>query len=1191
MDSRTRLDHALFQLTPTRTRCDLVIFADGGGNEKLASGLLAPFLTHLKCAKDQISKGGYSITLRPSGSNAPWFTKATLQRFVRFVNQPEVLERFVTLEKEIVQIENSIQTNELTNSNALVQAEAADGNSNKAAVVSKLKAETNGTVDASPEENSKIRLQRVLETRRAVLCKEQAMAYARALVARFEPDYLDDLISFADAFGASRLREACINFIELCKQKNEDRLWINELAAMQACPPPVMPYLETSGIILAGEDNDPTHIPNLMINVNQNGKSNGALDTSVSDSTTSHGSLDASNDTSFPLPPQTSSMDGKTQVPASWPNHLPQYMHNFQGPVFHPYQGYMFPGMQVPPYYPGNVKWPPNMEDSGPHVDRETDDHRNHKSRRNKKKYSQGKMQDNAEQDESTEESESSYESESDEQTRHGKKHSSKEQSRKKRHGKKSSRKVVIRNINYISSKRDEEGSGSEESSSDENGVIDGDAIKQQVEEAVGSLERRHKPSSRRHKKQGGVKYSNGDDEQETKSINAVDNSEKKNDNWDAFQNLLLQDKDTSTFDEEPRPMHEYFSEEGKHSTLGFEQEKITKQRAISSDDFVVTGRGTGNESRAQVEYFESGDNVVPIIKKHSPEEELLFSQRIEESGNNSHVNLSDSVVGSSKNKCSTDGEWFLGNQTHIAANLDESKDLNIYDGAYSSSSTVHTEKNKKDVLVDDSFMVHDRQVVDQSDSLLRNDMRFVPEIGATHYEYGVPEASKDKPEAFTAHEPDDLYMMLDRDSAAEATMTSWTPEMDYNNFSSAVANKKAVESENTDCADAIDSSNPKGKTGKTNGVPGEKGAGKEARSKVLNGSLGRNRTDLASRTKKPAPAGRSISVKSKAERDEENRKKLEELRLERQRRIAERSTSRGTTTAKPKRVSSESKMGSTSPNSEKAQGDTKPNKPVLRSSTIERLATARTTSPKVSTPQSNGLPKKQPVKSNGVAATNKKPSPNKMKPSENDPKKLKRVLSSESNAKEKESVVITEAQSLNPAAAIAVQPSNTSRNSEDVKELPSISLVEKNEVKVLDDQRHDEISSEPIQSQPLQNDQLIGNAEVMPKESPVLISEEQKTEKIAESTLNSNLASPKKDSIITFVSIKEDSAAVESSLLSQEISEIEISTPPPSSETAEEALHSSRKKWNSDESSPKATKGFRKLLFFGKKSKTSAVN
>ncbi|KAK8261241.1 hypothetical protein V6Z11_D13G173800 [Gossypium hirsutum] len=78
MDLRTRLDYVLFQLTPTRTRCELVIFARKE-SEKLASGLLDPFISHLKTTKDQISKRGYSITLRPVGLT-PWFTKATLQR-------------------------------------------------------------------------------------------------------------------------------------------------------------------------------------------------------------------------------------------------------------------------------------------------------------------------------------------------------------------------------------------------------------------------------------------------------------------------------------------------------------------------------------------------------------------------------------------------------------------------------------------------------------------------------------------------------------------------------------------------------------------------------------------------------------------------------------------------------------------------------------------------------------------------------------------------------------------------------------------------------------------------------------------------------------------------------------------------------------------------------------------------------
>ena len=56
----------------------------------------------------------------------------------------------------------------------------------------------------------RVRLQRVLDNRKAMLCKEQAMAYARALVAGFYPESMDDLICFADAFGASRLRSASI---------------------------------------------------------------------------------------------------------------------------------------------------------------------------------------------------------------------------------------------------------------------------------------------------------------------------------------------------------------------------------------------------------------------------------------------------------------------------------------------------------------------------------------------------------------------------------------------------------------------------------------------------------------------------------------------------------------------------------------------------------------------------------------------------------------------------------------------------------------------------------------------------------------------------------------------------------------------------------------------------------------------
>lgn len=63
----------------------MIIIANGK-KEKIASGLLNPFLAHLKTAQDQIAKGGYSILLEPDPDNdATWFTKGTVERFVKFL--------------------------------------------------------------------------------------------------------------------------------------------------------------------------------------------------------------------------------------------------------------------------------------------------------------------------------------------------------------------------------------------------------------------------------------------------------------------------------------------------------------------------------------------------------------------------------------------------------------------------------------------------------------------------------------------------------------------------------------------------------------------------------------------------------------------------------------------------------------------------------------------------------------------------------------------------------------------------------------------------------------------------------------------------------------------------------------------------------------------------------------------------
>ncbi|OEL34202.1 hypothetical protein BAE44_0004777 [Dichanthelium oligosanthes] len=175
-------------LLPIFSRCDLVVVANGR-KEKIASGLLNPFVAHLKVAQEQIAKGGYSITLEPDPEiDVSWFTRGTVERFVRFVSTPEVLERVTTIESEILQIEDAIAI-QGNDSLGLRSVENHNGKS----------------VDCMEGQTLIAQLLRVLETRKTVLCKEQAMAFARAVAAGFDIDNLVYLITFAERFGASRL--------------------------------------------------------------------------------------------------------------------------------------------------------------------------------------------------------------------------------------------------------------------------------------------------------------------------------------------------------------------------------------------------------------------------------------------------------------------------------------------------------------------------------------------------------------------------------------------------------------------------------------------------------------------------------------------------------------------------------------------------------------------------------------------------------------------------------------------------------------------------------------------------------------------------------------------------------------------------------------------------------------------------
>lgn len=1181
MDSTALLDYALFMLTPTRTRCDLVIFASGL-KEKLASGLLEPFVSQLRCAKEQISKGGYSITLQPPSSvPSPWFTKATLQRFVRFVSTPEVLERFVTIEIEIEQIDRSVQPNDLSYNMASSESEgnisASNGNSKKSTASSKARIESNGIGDAASEENSKACLQRALETRKLVLRKEQAMAYARALVVGFETDCIDDLINFSETFGASRLREACINFIGLCKKKKNDSLWMDELAAMQSCSRSELSFLGTSGIILAGEEND--RAQNMMIDLQNGlsgGKQNPIMDTSVSDSTASHGSVEISQDEKTQVP----------QVPMSWPHHFAQYMNNFQGPPFQqmPPSPYVFPGMNVGhQYFPRNMQRPPSREDSV--FDQGPTDRRRHRSLSRKEEKSS--------QDAITDSNDSSSGSDSDEYSPQRERPSLKDQMRRRNHGKKSSRKVVIRNINYITSRRDgDEGGTSEDNSFSEDGLINGESLKQHVQEVVGSLERHQKTTH--HKRQHGSKQSHN----VSGSTGDDGNIVAKNDSWDAFQNLLMKDRDSDSNTES--------------QSIQFKEEIFTAksfpgamQRAVPSDTFLLNDRDNCNENNHPPrEKFYPDEDTHPIIKREdNTVEELFFSHRNEELGNYSKDIVSDHANECSRIKSRAVGDCVVDDRPDVSQ--DEGLNLNTFEQDYASSLAGDGYKNtverKKDVFVDDSFMVNALSVPNEEDdnSQLRTDISMITGIvGASQLENSKIDIPQGK--SFGAKEPNDLCMVLDRNDVAGSSV-AWTPEMVFGNeISERPSDVAAIQ-----CVDSNSASNDKA-TGKNGRAFIGKGSSKEPKPKSLGGSLRKTKSDIIYRSHKPSPGRKMMDLKSKSEKEEENRRMKEELALQRQKRIAERSAASGSFKATSKKTP----LGNTTAVTSKSAKTTissltpemkKVTRSVMKSSTIDRLATGRRHTDE---PSKSNQPKKATLKANGVTGTaepekaygvyNKIQSTKKVKLSDQrgGPKDSNNVLSSASDRRKKVSTDVTPpAVPMNPSLAQATQIPKGKDYSNSIK-MDCVTSVERDagELNSKIDHMDDKISNGNLRTVPTENGYLEPSYskgdDGGKSEASDILCEDKKTSNdirvaedpipvLATDALNIN---------------REDQSVAKP--ISPEISEIEMSTPPPSNGVSPdlEATHL-RKKWNNGEGTPKAAKGFRKLLLFGRKSHNIAAS
>lgn len=825
MKSSTRLDSIVFQLTPTRTRCDLVITAHGE-SEKIASGLLNPFLAHLRAAQEQIGKGGYSIVLEPKrGSDSIWFTKGTVERFVRFVSTPEILERVYTIESEIVQIEKaiSIQNNGDTAAHFQVEDLPAKAEEN----IEGSKVATNGNEKAlvlyqpsthQPEEdrstmqekNSKVQLVQVLETRKTVLQKEQGMAFARAVAAGFDIDNIAALHSFAESFGASRMMGACNRFVDLWKAKHESGQWV-DVEAMSCRSD--LPSMNASGIMLLGS-NEKELWPQGEAVSEKNG-------IPFATGAGSDGRPQAYNQEQPSL---------KEQIPGQFPHPMfPSWQMHSQGSGFPVFQPYPMPGMPYYQNYPGNS---PFFQPPYPPLD---DPILHSGQRTRQRRHSMDSRDLSAEietQDMDASGSRRQGDADTDEED------SVRQRSRKK--GSKSSRKqsgtVVIRNINYIASAKQGFSDSDPESNSD-SGTDDED--------------RKAKADEMRKLKKKGASAEAGDDG-----------------HWQAFQNFLLKDADDSN----NSARSDMFAMEGKVQGR--------MRQALIADAASMLGRCNmgGNEDADFSELHDLEGNMT-CLRKPIAEQMLDCGKEAQSADGRTDRQLIDVGGQRCAYRRSADAniDSMINRQEKLTDLWDSSLDPAITNG-FRVSSNNNNRGTALDIADESVVILHKSRSLDQVGGDGRTSMDM---------DYEVPSALQGAENHTVRHrsrsnfEPDDLNLMPDR---VEHGSSGYDPALDYeiqaqvNDASKLGGKKKEV---------MTDAKGGPKKGVKEQKLKTEKriiAVTKREKPSKLSPS-----EDARARAEK-LRAFKADLQKLKKEKEEEQIKRLAALRLERQKRIAARS-------------------------------------------------------------------------------------------------------------------------------------------------------------------------------------------------------------------------------------------------------------------------------------------------------------
>ncbi|KAL3812457.1 hypothetical protein ACJIZ3_013725 [Penstemon smallii] len=845
MKRSTRLSSAVFQLTPTRTRFDLIIKAYEK-KEKIASGLLEPFLAHLKTAQDQIAKGGYSILLEPkTESDAAWFTKATMERFVHFVNNPEVLERVYTLETEILQIEKAIavQNNNDIGKNIVEDHQrkltsdcegnrsVPSSNEEKAIVLYKpvtQPPEPNGS--CSQEGNSKVQLLKVLETRKIVLQREQRMAFARAVAADFDIDQMAPVVSFADCFGAMRLMEACSRFIDLWKSKHETKQWLDLDTSEE-----LSTEMNSSGINLSAtpyKHDESAHELSSENNLKSGLTSN--ADSPIPNARQEH------FEGQFPhlvFPPWA--MHAPPGVQPVFPTYpvqgVPYYQaYTSDGPSSHPPLNPMGPS-------PSNFRHQSGQK-------RQTLDSTNGNAGLETWEIDRTRSLDNTESEVS---------------------HTRKPRKRAGGSNKKQSGMVVIRNINYITSKEKKSGS---ESISDSDSDIDMENENYEADghDVIQHNSKRSSDTKGSHQKSGGY------------NIDEVPDFEKDTDggHWQAFQTCLLRGNDEDAHADNDESM--------------FAMEKDARRKkdmnAMSDDPLALGVMDTGVMQDTRMSDIRGISGITSHRPRGSGDDALLSRADNDFRGTNNQTDIQFAETnGRSILSRTIHEDFMIGSQHHLTdfRNTSDTLNVNCFNGA-----TSKMDREFSQGTADETFIVPFRSMsMDQVGRADINSIYLDSEIPSAHHKF----------ENKVNFEPDALSLMPER--GTEKRSTGYDLALDY---------------EMQVCAGGSHEKREKYTTGVKGGL---RKLEKDRRSMVISDSSNKQKTGGPIRKGKSskmspledarARAEKLRSYKAdlqkiKKEKEQADAKRLEALKLERQKRISARGSS---TAANPGTLSPQTKQ------------------------------------------------------------------------------------------------------------------------------------------------------------------------------------------------------------------------------------------------------------------------------------------